>query len=240
MKYMKKLMMAFLIAIMALSPVLCLDLNKAYAATSTPQAASIIKDKNLEKVIRKEIKKTKGTLTLADLAKVKKLNAAGKKIKNLRGIENCINIVDLRLENNDITDVGMLVSGIGSIQGLEKIKTLNLDNNAIGDIGAMMTLNTLENLSINNCMIEDISSLSGIGGLSVLRMEGNRISDISSLTELTELSEVYMRNNKITDISALAGKTKLIALYLDTELIEDFTPVLEVYPNLQDRNFEIQ
>jgi len=240
MKKGKKVLLVLAIIVMAISPILGLDLTKAYASTSTPQAASIIKDKNLENVIRKEIKKPKGNLTMADLARVKKLNAAGKGIKDLKGIENCYNIVDLRLENNKFTEINMLCSGIGSIRGLEKIKTLCLDNNSIGDIGSLMTLNSLENLSINSCMVEDISPLSSIGGLSVLRMEGNRISDISPLAELTELSEVYMRNNQITDIRALAGKTKLIALTLDTDLVTDLTPIADLYQNLQEKNFEIQ
>src|ERR1700682_4976239 len=74
--------------------------------------AGPIPDKALEQAVRSYIfdKKDKPDepLTEEDLKKVFSLEAKGQKIKDLTGLEKCVNVQLINLANNDVTDVTAL------------------------------------------------------------------------------------------------------------------------------------
>src|SRR5262245_66434431 len=77
-----------------------LGLERAYAVT--------FPDKNLEAALRAlvfEKKNNMEELTEDDLRKISTLEAKGRKIQNLSGLEKCTNLLLLDASNNEISDL---------------------------------------------------------------------------------------------------------------------------------------
>src|SRR4029077_19531759 len=78
-------------------------------------------DKNLEAVVRSVIfdkKDTNAEITDDDLKKVFVLEGKGKAIKDLSGMEKCVNLLQLNLAKNEIADVSALKE-IKNLQSLD-------------------------------------------------------------------------------------------------------------------------
>ena len=48
-----------------------------------------------------------------------------------------------------------------------------------------------------------------------------------------------MENNQVKDLSPLAGLSKLTSILLSGNPATDYSPLAEVYPNLEEKDFEI-
>src|SRR5437667_12476765 len=82
-------------------------------------------DKNLEAAVRSVIFEKKGTdaeITDDDLKKVYILEARGKGIKDLTGMEKCVNLMQLNLTKNEISDVSAL-------KEIKNLQSLDLSHN---------------------------------------------------------------------------------------------------------------
>ncbi len=159
-------------------------------------------DANLERVIRRALKKLEGPLTVADLASLVRIDAEEQGIKSLAGIEYCSALDTLRLWGNEIEDLSPL-------SGLPSLTFLNLADNQIKDISALSSLTGLKWLSLWNNDIEDISPLSELAKLTYLNLGSNQIEDISPLSGMVKLRSLNLAANKVVDVSALDGLTKL-------------------------------
>ena len=177
-------------------------------------------DANLETVIREAIDKLEGPISVSDLESLVMLEAPGKGISDLTGLEYCLNLQYLGLWDSNISDISPL-AGLLNLQGLE------LDGNNISDISPLAGLINLEYLNLLSNNISDISSLISLTNLAYLNFWDNNISDISSLISLTNLRELWLAENSISDISALAGLFNLHTLDLADNNISDISPLVE-------------
>lgn len=87
----------------------------------------VIQDENLEAVIRQNINKPTGELTDKDIEKIIELDAAGKNITSLVGLEYAIKIQTLVLSDNQIESIEPLLENKGIGQGDQ----VNLENNPL-------------------------------------------------------------------------------------------------------------
>jgi Leucine-rich repeat (LRR) protein/chitodextrinase len=175
----------------------------------------IFPDFNLEQAIREAIVKPSGDIHESDLAPLTVLAASSKGIVNLEGIQHCVNLTDLNLGTNQISDIGPL-------SGLANLTDLNLNRNQITDISPLSGLARLDRLSLSINQINDISPLSGLTSLVSLYLGNNQIENIDAISGLTKLTSLSFYNNKkISDISALLGMTKLTYLNLQHNQIGD-------------------
>ena len=102
-----------------------------------------IPDQALESAIRAELSKPLSLLlTKADLAQVNNLNASGLMISNLEGLQYCINLRKLYLNDNQVRRIDVL-------SGLANLTHLHLNNNQIVDIEALSGLLFLEFLDLS-------------------------------------------------------------------------------------------
>ena len=149
----------------------------------------------------------------------KSLGAPGDNIGNLTGLEYAINLTQLTLSNNSISD-------ISAVSGLTNLTQLYLDKNNISDISAVSGLTKLQFLRLHDNNISDISHLSGLTDLTYLSLDDNNISDISAVSKLINL-RIYLslNNNNISDISAVSGLTKLTSLDLTGNKVSDISAV---------------
>ena len=121
-------------------------------------------------------------ITAADMDSLTTLNANGRGITSLVGLEHATNLDTLNLGGNQITDLSPLA-------GLTNLKQLLLASN----------------------QITDLSPLAGLTNLKELRMRRNKYSDLSPLSGLINLTKlgIGINDNLDGDLSDLRGLTKL-------------------------------
>lgn len=225
-----------------------------------PAEPVTFKDKKLETAVRAMLGIQGRDITLADTYAVTTLDftqaeGGGQKFKDITPLASFVNLEELRLIGNGIKNIGSLV-------GLNRLQRLQLDFQAIADIGALAGMPLLDYVSIKENKIASIESLSGNEHLRCLDLTGNKIKDITplatcgnlqdlyissnqiaDLTPLTQrmgLTTLHLVNNKIKDVAPLSGLTNLRGLMLGGNKIKDYSPLAALYPNLTDKDFEVQ
>ena len=114
-------------------------------------------------------------ITKEVLARLTVLDANGRQIKNLSGIESCINLTELKLSFNQLT---YLTSFNGA--NLPNLTQLDLYGNQLIDINGLAWAN--------------------LPHLKTLKLDQNQITDLSGLAEasLPNLRHVYLTSNPLT------------------------------------------
>ena len=123
---------------------------------------------NIEKEIRRQLKKPTGELTKADLGKVEGLCLNGNQLTDLKGLENLTQLVFLQLIDNQLTEVP---------KGLEK-------------------LTQLTHLNLMNNQLTDVSGLEKLTQLKELLLSDNKLTELPKvLEELTQLKVLALKDN---------------------------------------------
>lgn len=146
----------------------------------------IIKDKNLERVIRKTINKPTGVIYREDLENITTLVAVGEGIENISGLENCKSLNKL--------DLG--IKFVGNNNGEYQI----LKNN-IKDVSPLRNLKNLNWISLQCNNIEEID-FKNQESLKVAFLGDNQIKNI---TLPSSIEELYLDNNDMFRIESLKG-----------------------------------
>jgi len=153
-----------------------------------------------------------------DLAKLTFFIANDCGIKNLKGLEFCVNLKSLSLNGNEITD-------IWPIANMSYLETLMLSNNQIEDISPISELYGLTELALDTNNISNITPLQALGGLVWLYLNDNEISDVTALRWLLNLRVLALDHNELADIAPLSRLTELIQLSLNGNALADLTPL---------------
>ncbi|MBN2593125.1 MAG: leucine-rich repeat domain-containing protein [Sedimentisphaerales bacterium] len=204
--------------------------------TETPDDPVNFTDPILKALVGAQLGVT--TPTVADMVFLKELNAAGRGISDLTGLEYATNLTSLNLgefyyywvwppelRTNQIEDITPL-------SGLTRLKSLDLSNNQISDISALSGMAALETLTLYKNNITDITALSGLSNLTSLDLERNQITNISPLSGLTNLTLLELNSNPIADTSPLSMLTGLESLSLSRVGLTTI-PELTDLPNLK-------
>ena len=113
-------------------------------------------------------------------------------IRDLTGIEYCVNLTKLDLSYQKFHDVSPL-------KKLTKLEELNLSYDPITNISEIKTLTSLNKLVVIG--VEDnqtgYSFLSNLTNLTFLNASTCRIKDVSFITSLTKLKKCYLVFNEI-------------------------------------------
>jgi len=148
-----------------------------------------IADPIVEKAIRKELKKSTGELTKADLGKVTELELGAESLTELpKGLEKLTQLTSLNLGNNQLTDV----------KGLEKLTqltSLGLNDNKLTDVKGLEKLILLEELNLNNNQLTDVKGLEKLTQVEFLFLGGNQLTDVKGLEKLTQLTFLRLDGN---------------------------------------------
>ena len=149
-----------------------------------------IPDPGLRAAIAEALRNAPGdTITRADMETLGELEAGGRGITDLRGIEFAINLTALNLGSNSITDISPLAS-------LTNLTALDLKGNNISDIFALIPLANLTWLDLGHNNISDIFALIPLTNLRRLDLGHNNISDVETLERLmAQGTVVYFRGN---------------------------------------------
>ncbi|UBK98055.1 leucine-rich repeat domain-containing protein [Clostridium perfringens] len=183
---------------------------QAYSTVDTSNSDNVeIKDKNLEKALKEEIKEINPdyndeVITKEDIKLIVDIDLSNKGIKSLEGIENAENLKSINLEGNEITDV----SPLGEIDNLENA---NISNQKI-KIKEIKNLS--EELIISNPLI-------GFNKETISNINGESLEVIDKSIKLKGISEsnlVEINFNEIYENKIFSGK---IILNLIIENKED-------------------
>jgi len=204
--------------------------------TEAPEDPVNFADPTLKALVEAQLGVTNATV--ADMVFLKELNAAGRGISDLTGLEYATNLAILNLgefyyiwvwppelRTNQIEDITPLT-------GLIHLKSLDLSNNQISDVSALSGMTALEMLILYNNKITDISALSGLSNLTSLDLERNQITNITPLSGLTNLKSLELNSNLIADTSSLSTLTGLESLLLNRVGLTTI-PDLTDLPNLK-------
>jgi len=120
-------------------------------------------DKNLQEAARDSLVVYDRPIYESDLEGLKVLSAWGKNVRDLNGVENCINLENLGLGGNQISDISPL-------SGLTNLQWLSLERNQINDISPLV-------------------SNSSIGAGVSIHLKGNPLNDEAYKLHIPALQE---------------------------------------------------
>lgn len=139
------------------------------------------------------------------------------------------------------------IKSIEGIQYAKNLKQLKLNENEISDISYLKDLYKLEYLEISRNRIVDLKPLENLTNLTFLKLYNNWIEDVTPLKNLTNLTGLDVHNNVrqkmvdgkrvnsngISDISALKDLTKLNFLDVSANSLKGAT-VIKMFPDIKD------
>lgn len=144
------------------------------------------------------------------LSEVTDINLSDKLINDpnaKNGINLLSNLENLDLSYNNIDDFSF-------IDGLDKLKSINLSHNEITDIDFLyQSRHSIESLDLSDNKIVSLSSLKYFSAITYLDLSNNLISDIDFISELTTLKSLFLNGNKVGSFT-----DKLANLYCLEEL----------------------
>jgi Leucine-rich repeat (LRR) protein len=218
----------------------------ALAVVATGRTADLFPDKNLEAAVREQVfakREKKEPLVEADVQNISVVRGKGKKIKNLAGLEKCVALAELDLENNEISDITPIkdltniqlldlaknkISNIGPIAGLVNLQYIQLSDNQISDLSPLAKLANMRSLYLDRNQIKDLGPVSHLSKLWSLYVRDNQISDLRPLASLKWLERLDVRGNQVADLSPLAGLTEWRYLIADKNKITDLAVLIEM------------
>jgi hypothetical protein len=185
-----------------------------------------IPDPGLEAAIRETLGIPSDPITDTVLGTLPSLSANNRKIKDLTGLEYCMNLHVLHLADNNLRDISPL-------SGLTSLEFLELSYNKISDIGPLSGLDNLTSLGLSYNNISDLSPLSELATPWFLSLSFNNISNIQPLVDNPEIDSgdhVYLMGNPLSD-EALADISTLqdrgVNVYFYTVIEENLIAVIE-------------
>ena len=212
-------------------------------------------DPALEAAVRRQVfakRENAEPLTEADVAGLSTVEARGRGITNLAGLEACRALALLDLPGNAVSDLTPLA-------GLPRLQSLTLAGNRIGDLAPLAGVTALQYLELSGNRIHDLAPLAGLTNLASLYLSSNAVSDIRPLLGLRKLGSLYLeannlrsiegigalrglftlslRDNAISDLRPLTGFTSLYHLFLQNNRIQDLGPLLTLLEADKDQRF---
>jgi len=214
------------------------------AASSEPVTKTdvvIFNDPILESMVREQMGKPEGDITLAEAAEIKNFNfdlewqpeiPEETQIKDISAMQYFVNLEQLSFSNNAVSD-------LSPIAGLTHLRGLNFANNRVTDLTPLTGMTNLGGLIMYSCQASDYSPLATLVNLNTLMINYSTFSDLSVLSGMKDLFTLYIDNTLVSDLTPLANLTNLKVLKLEGSLVTDYSPIKDIYPNLTEKDFEM-
>ena len=191
-----------------------------------------IPDPNLRAVIVDYLDKPQGApITKAEMATLERIEAEDKNISNIIGLECAVNIVNLNLNGNSISD-------ISPIANLKSLGALQMSKNPVSDLSPLARLTQLKYIAFSGWQLSDISPIKDLINLERLGISWSNVTDISVVANMKALRRVNLYHcERLSDISLLANLPELWELELGgIKSLSDIS-VVTTLPNLRVLDF---
>lgn len=181
----------------------------------------VFHDSQLEKAVRDQLNKPAGSISEDDMKQLTSLEANYQNIRDLKGLEYAVNLVDLSVEGNQIHDLSPL-------KGMTNLESLLIGDNNVTSLEPIRELTALSVLKAWENELTNLSGLENLENLWILNLQDNKITSIEQLNGLTILSDLNLNNNLIKDLTPLSHSPSIAFLQLSRNQIEE----IEVLKNL--------
>lgn len=201
-------------------------------------AESAIPDQELREALNLAVE---GDISPESLTRITALNLEGKDVHDLRGLEYCGQLRELRLRpartgGNDSIWPRPLLRGTEHLAGLEHLTELIIANYDIDSRHAFLLPGSLRQLELNFTAIPGLHCLEECTELRTLSLSGSQLPSLSGIQYLAKL-EVFRANfgPRVLDWSPLLKCQALRELYLDECELSDiaFGAFDAGWPNLE-------
>ena len=181
--------------------------------------AEPISDPALAEAVREQLGLQAGP-TCADLATLTILDAPGRGIRALAGLQYAEALFSLRLEDNELRHVE-------PVGRLTRLRFLVLDGNPLASIAPLGSLDGLLVLSLRGVQgFAGLEPLQRLERLERVYLNGMGVRDAGALAGLTRLRIVHLDGNALEDIAFTAGLERLIDLRVAGNRIDDLAPLV--------------
>jgi len=159
-------------------------------------------------------------LEVGDALKLRCNNPSGKGIESLVGIEHMVELAEINLSFNQISDLEPLVP-------LARLEILDLSHNRIARVPVFRSAPALRRIELNYNQIESLDWLTAEHFLALegLSIGHNHVTDITNIPALDGISELSIRDNRIVDLEPLWQLQDLVMLDAGKNLIEDISGI---------------
>ena len=155
----------------------------------------------LGQIAKISLSNRKPSNSLSKATNLRELHISQNPITDLRPLSNLTQLVALHFWHYPANPTNLDLSPLANLINLEE---LSLEGNGISDISPLAGLRKLRELTLIKNRIEEVRSLAGLLNLEVLFLEGNGITDISPLSNLKKLRSLHVKYNNIQDISPVS------------------------------------
>lgn len=227
--------------------ILCLGIAPfpgiAHMAAS-PEPSVVIKDAKLDQALRDILQKTGDSpLTMAELQSLTSLDLANRGIRDLNGLEHAVNLAELNLSDNEISDLSPLrplealrelyvarnrLASLEGLSGLKELNHLEAPENEIDSLAVVGSLPKLQALDVSYNKIASLDAISSATNLTSLKINGNRIKRLEPVAGLAKLASLSVGYNEIADLSPLRSVHTLQALSIDGNRVSDLGPLRDL------------
>jgi len=180
-------------------------------------ATVTITNPDLEAQIRFQAQKPTGTLTKADLARIKTLKLT--EVKGMDELDPCL-FPEFKALKGLYLPPGK-ISDITPLKFLSNLESLRLAATLVKDLTPLSSLGKLDRLDIGRTPVSDLSPLTGCVNLTELQIDETEVTDLTPLSKLTKLEMLQMKRTRITDLSPLRGLKSLKTLYVAESPVND-------------------
>ena len=157
-------------------------------------------------------------ITASGMKRLRRIDLAGKGVRDLTGLEFATNLTWLHLPDNQVSD-------LSPIAGLIELRELWARHNHISDISPVKGLTNLTHLELDRNQVSDISPVRNLTNLTFLRIIGNQVSDLSPVRNLKNLIDLRFNDSRVSDLSPVEGLINLKELGLNDSLVSDLSPL---------------
>lgn len=138
-------------------------------------------------------------------------------------ISSCHSLTNLSLESNKN------LSDISFINGLDKLKSLNIAGTSVTDLAPLKTAKGISELNLSNTAINDLSSLEGLEKLNILSIVNTAVDDISVLEKIP-LKKMYCDGSKLNREDIV----EYLLINPDAEIIFETSALESWWKNMPD------
>lgn len=231
-----------------------------------PELVVTFTDDALEAKVREQMGKPEGDITVAEAEAVERFdfrvsdpgNGSTPRIKDISALQYFKNLKSLDLSYHRIEDLSPL-AGMKNLEALYYFGATSVkDFSALSELTGMMDLIIISDGFTDTDMqrlagmtkmellwiqggeqLTDISVVANFKNLYRLNIENSGVSDISPVAGITSLVEVSLRGSQVSDVMPLKDLVNLKTLYLEGCPVTDYSPLAGIYPNLMDKDFEL-
>ncbi len=166
-----------------------------------------IEDPGLEAAIREKLERPRLPLYRSDARRISEIEATGRGIRTLAGLEAFRNLAALDASDNPL-------EVLSALEDLPRLARLRLRNCGLRDGTRLPVATGIRDLDLRDNELEAVAWIARFDRLERLNLRGNRIKDIAALSGLPNLRYLNLHSNpdlrSIAPVSSLARLRTLI------------------------------